>query len=98
MFPERGYTDTEMPGNGISPVFLFQGDLEIDGVPIRPDSTVREINKKLKNITPFHCMTGMNLCDTAIENNGVILYIFIGTDRRKYDGTIYSVEASDDTN
>jgi hypothetical protein len=25
MFPERGYTDTEMPGNGISPVFLFLG-------------------------------------------------------------------------
>jgi hypothetical protein len=77
---------------------LFQGRLEIEGLVIHQDTTVREINKALRKAghMSMYCKQGINLCSTTIltgdrpEDKRVQIYV--DTDSRKYDGTIYGFD------
>jgi hypothetical protein len=94
--PYRIYQKNEEP---IDPG-MFQGYLEIDGIQIRSDSTVSEINESLKKrgrgrINLFRCMRGLRLCSMLVEIDSEIhMVIHIGTDGKKYNGTIYEVQFS----
>jgi hypothetical protein len=87
----RKYQDFELPGNGVHPKKLFAGYLEIDGVEIRKDMTIKELNSKLKTIRSFHCMK-ISLCGTSIGN--MLISIMRDTRGNRYNSLIYDVEFS----
>jgi hypothetical protein len=76
---------------------LFQGRLEIEGISISKETTVREINEALKKVGngEMHCQTGRNACSTTIVINDQRLYVAASVDDKKYDGVIYVLSFED---
>jgi hypothetical protein len=76
---------------------LFQGVLDLDGVEVYPDSTVREINRglgKLGKIRQMHCISEINICSTAVVMGGRRIFIGVTTNDEKYNGVIYGLQIS----
>jgi hypothetical protein len=87
------FTDLELPGNGIHPKELFKGYLEIDGIRIRKNMTIKALNAQLKTIRPFYCGQ-ISICSTSIGTGDMWMWIGIrrDTEGRRYNSLIYGVE------
>jgi hypothetical protein len=88
----------ERPGEGFHPLKLFQGYLEVDGVQIRQDATVREINKSLSrtgSLYNLNCIKGIGICLGSVMKNEVRITVGIDTDNREDGGMLYNISFSD---
>jgi hypothetical protein len=94
--PTDGPLPYFVPGKS-TPLELFQGYLEIEGMRVHAESTVRDISKALNKAghDPMRCRSGINLCSTTIVIEDKRIRLYTSTDSRKYDGTIYGLSFGD---
>jgi hypothetical protein len=85
-----------VPGKS-TPLELFQGYLEIEGMRVYAGSTVNDINKVLSKAghRPMYCNSGINLCSASIVVDDKRVHLYASTDSRKYEGTIYTLSFRD---
>jgi hypothetical protein len=88
---DREYRDYELPGHGIHPKEFFKGYLEIDGVRIHKNMTIKSLNAKLKTIKPFYCGQ-ISICSTTISIGNMWIGIQRDTLGNKYNSLIYDMQ------
>jgi hypothetical protein len=86
--------ENDKPGINIHSRSLFHGYLELDGVQIRADSTIRNVNtelKKIGKIRPFYISWRSSVGDTVAIDANIRVSIILNTDNRRYNGVVYSI-------
>lgn len=86
--------ETYKPGVSNAPAHFFKGYLEINGLAIDAQSTIRETNRRSNGELSIRCSKGINICndDISVGTGAVVPYFEV--DSRKEDSIIYGISVS----
>lgn len=95
-FKESSVADPEnyVPGTGPFPSGTFPGYLEVGGVPIDAESTVREVNRRADGALSLRCMRGLGICSSFIDGDEDGLVVDVEVDGRKENSIVYRLSLS----